>query len=135
MYICQENSFYMNLKTLIGTLVSCAILFFLYKAFIAPSGEEVRPGHVFSIADLKKDVRAYDGKIVSIKGQVIHSGGFGVSGYTIEDGTGKITVLSTKAAPNKGDTYKVKGKLNEVLKVGNESQLTITEKDAERVGE
>lgn len=125
----------MNLKTLIGTLVSFAILFFLYKAFIASSGEEVRPGHVFTIEELKKDVREFDGKVVTIKGAVVHSGSLGVSGYTIDDGTGKITVLSTKAAPNKGDVYKVKGKLNEALKLGSQSQLTITEKEAERVGE
>lgn len=123
----------MNLKSLIGTLVSFAILFFLYKAFIASSGEEVRPGHIFTIEELKKDVREFDGKVVSIKGEVIHSGSLGVSGYTIDDGTGKITVLSTKAAPNKGDIYKVKGKLNEALKVGSESKLTITEKEAGRI--
>lgn len=123
----------MKLKSLIGTLIACAVLFFLYKAFIASSGEEVRPGHVFTISDIKKDVRLYDGKIITIQGEVLHSASLGVSEYLIDDGTGKITVLSTQAAPNKGDIYKVTGKLNEALKVGSESKLTITEKKAERI--
>lgn len=120
----------MNLRKLIGTIVSIAILFFIYKAFFASAGEEANPNKIYTVQELKSHVRELEGKIVNIKGTVVHSGSLGFGGYTLDDGTGKITVLTTKAVPNKGETYKVKGKLSELLKVGNERQITLTEQEA-----
>jgi hypothetical protein len=111
----------------IGTIITVLVLFFLAKMFIFKGGEEVSPGKIFTVEDLRNNARDYDEKIVAVQGTVVHSGSLGLGGYTVEDGTGKIMVLTTHAVPNKEQKVKVKGKVVQAAKIGGNTQMALNE--------
>ncbi|MEN3045218.1 MAG: hypothetical protein ABDH37_08435 [Candidatus Hydrothermales bacterium] len=63
------------------------------------------------IGDLHKEPRKYVDKTVVIKGKVMKLSNFPVRSFEIEDGTGKITVITKKPLPREGETIKIKGKV------------------------
>jgi len=66
------------------------------------------------IADITADPALFEGKEVSVAGEVtgFSVGALGMGLYQIDDGTGKLYVLSEKhGAPNKGARVGVKGKV------------------------
>ncbi|MEN3044483.1 MAG: hypothetical protein ABDH37_04620 [Candidatus Hydrothermales bacterium] len=63
------------------------------------------------IGDIYKEPRKYVDKTVVIKGKVIKSSTFPLRSFDIEDGTGKITVVTKKPLPREGETIKIKGKV------------------------
>ena len=83
------------------------------------------------IAELKNRPDKYDHKTVSVEGVVTGSIGGGVlgfispvQGYRIDDGSGEITVISTrssKVVPRTGARVRVKGRVNELGSFGGRS--------------
>lgn len=83
------------------------------------------------IAELRDRPDKYDHKTVSVEGVVTGSIGGGVlglispvQGYKVDDGSGEITVISTrsnKVAPRTGARVRVKGKVNELGNFGGRS--------------
>ena len=82
------------------------------------------------IAELKDRPDKYERKTVSVEGVVTRSFGAGLLGqvvpfqtYTVDDGSGEITVLSrsTRVPPRNGARVKVKGQVNELGVFGGRS--------------
>ena len=77
------------------------------------------------IAELKDQPTRYNTKTVSVTGVVTNSWGIPLvpfQMYSIDDGSGQITVLSQSGrTPAKGTRVQVKGKVNEVAVFGGRS--------------
>jgi hypothetical protein len=82
------------------------------------------------IAQLKDQPDKYERKTISVEGVVTRSYGAGFlgqivpfQGYTVDDGTGEITVLSrsSRVPPRTGARVKVKGQVNELGVFGGRS--------------
>ena len=82
------------------------------------------------IAELKDRPEKYERKTVSVEGVVTRSFGAGFlgqivpfQGYTVDDGSGEITVLSrsSRMPPRNGARIKVKGQVNELGVFGGRS--------------
>ncbi|MCC6294680.1 MAG: hypothetical protein IT164_18660 [Bryobacterales bacterium] len=64
----------------------------------------------------------YQNRTVRIAGNVTRSTGALVAGaYQVDDGTGKITVLSMRPIPPRGASVRVKGEFNSGLQILNRS--------------
>ena len=113
--------------------VIIAVGFLLAKLFIFKDGEELRPGEIIKVAEIRANTRTFDQKIITVSGTVLHSGSVGLGGYTLDDGTGTIIVLTSKSVPLKGDVLKVKGKVTEALKIGEKQQIALKEIEMEKV--
>jgi hypothetical protein len=78
-----------------------------------------------TINELKADPGRYQNKSVSVSGTVTTSfvaAIVPVGLYTIEDGTGEISVLAQqRGTPSKGARVRVKGKVSSVAQVGSRS--------------
>ena len=82
------------------------------------------------IAELKDRPDKYERKTVSVEGVVTRSYGAGFlgqivpfQGYTVDDGSGEITILSrsSRVPPRTGARVKVKGQVNELGVFGGRS--------------
>lgn len=63
-----------------------------------------------TIAHINQDPSRYRNRIVHVNGTVVTSVGFqGTGGYQIDDGTGKIFVLSRTGVPSSGTRVSVTG--------------------------
>jgi hypothetical protein len=63
------------------------------------------------IARINADPSRYANRTVSVTGQVTNSGVLGTGGYQIDDGTGKIYVLSRTGVPSRGAEVRVTGRV------------------------
>ena len=90
------------------------------------------------IGDLKVDPGRYDDHAVKVTGVVTNSWGVPLvpfQFYSVEDGTGEITVLSrsTSSPPAKGARVQVNGKVGQVASMGGRTLgLHIQENDRKR---
>jgi hypothetical protein len=84
---------------------------------------------VTPIGDLLDNAARYDGKTVSIEGEVRESaGGFGLGGYQVRDETGTLTVLSERAGPPRtGARIGVKGRFEALFTLGSKSLAVLRE--------
>ena len=77
------------------------------------------------IAELRNQPDRYDDKTVSVSGTVTRSWGIPLvpfNFYSIDDGTGQLTVLSNSGGPlRQGANVRVKGKISEVAVFGGQS--------------
>src|SRR3954470_14305434 len=77
------------------------------------------------IAQLKDEPGRFYNKNISVNGTVTNSWGLPLVPfqlYSVDDGTGQITVLSNRGlAPRKGTRVHVKGRVNEVANFGSQS--------------
>lgn len=74
------------------------------------------------IRQLTSDPARYQNRTVRIEGNV--TGGVGAlvaGGYQVDDGTGKITVISMRPIPGKGANVRVKGKYTSGVQILNRS--------------
>jgi membrane protein implicated in regulation of membrane protease activity len=74
---------------------------------------------VKTISEIKAEPDRYVNKDVGIKGQVTES--FSILGrgaYQVDDGTGKLWVVSQKGVPRKGARVTVKGKIRDGFDLG-----------------
>lgn len=71
-------------------------------------------GCSISISKIRYEPEKYEGKKVSVKGRVSESLGIPFvqkGAYQLDDGSGKIWVLSQKRRPSRGEKVTVKGKV------------------------
>lgn len=85
------------------------------------------------IRQLVNDPSRYQNRTVRIDGDVTRSAGAVVAGvYQVDDGTGKITVVSTRPVPPKGARVSVKGDFSSGVQVlGRSYGNVIRERDVD----
>ena len=99
------------------------LLFFLAVAAIACNAILATP--IKKIIDNPRD---YDGKTVTVSGEVTETFSlFVVKYFVVDDGTGTITVVTDRALPKKGTKIRVKGKVSEMFSLGDTQALVIIE--------
>ena len=90
-----------------------------------------------SVAELKDQPTKYATKSVSITGVVTNSWGIPllpVQLYSVDDGSGEITVLSRSGrTPAKGTRVEVKGKINELAVFGGRSVGLHLEEESRKI--
>jgi aspartyl/asparaginyl-tRNA synthetase len=101
-----------------------ALLLFLFVfAAMACSGIFSTP--IKKIIDNPRD---YDGKKVTVSGEVTETFSFFVMKYfVVSDGTGTITVVTKKPLPKKGAKIRLRGEVNEMFSLGDSQTLVIVE--------
>jgi hypothetical protein len=83
---------------------------------------------VTPIGNLLNNPAHYEGKSVSIKGEVQEAaGGFGLGAFQVRDKTGTIPVVSSASPPRTGAEIGVKGKFQSVFTIGTRSLAVIRE--------
>lgn len=99
-------------------------------SFLLPVAVFLGCGSFFTvdIRDILNDPRKYEGKTVTIKGEV--SGSLNllvVKAYTVRDHTGEIVVITERAVPRSGDRVKVKGRVNQAFAIAGENLVVLIE--------
>jgi aspartyl/asparaginyl-tRNA synthetase len=84
------------------------------------------------IKEIVDHPRDFAGKVVQIEGEVKSVFSLIVLKYfTLDDGSGTITVVTEKPLPRKGERLTVKGKVEEGFSLGDQTMtLIVEEKDA-----
>ncbi len=81
-----------------------------------------------SIRDILDNPRDYDGKTVTVSGEVKDATGLLVVRYfTIADPTGEITVITERPLPKVGSRLRVTGVVHEAFAIGSRNLLVIEE--------
>ena len=85
------------------------------------------------IRHIVQDPARYDNRDVQVEGRVTRSVGAVVAGaYTVEDGTGSITVISTRPVPPPGAEVRVKGRVQSGVNImGRSFGTTLRERDVD----
>lgn len=79
-----------------------------------------------SINEISRDPQRYANDDVWVSGTVVNSFGALVAGaYQIDDGTGKMWVLSNGSVPSKGTKVAARGNVEPTLSIGGRSFTTI----------
>jgi hypothetical protein len=66
-----------------------------------------------TISDINADPGRFRDKEVTITGRVVTSfGALGEGGYEVDDGTGRIAVITTQGVPGQGARVRVTGRVN-----------------------
>jgi len=106
-----------------------ALLLFLFASVaIACSGVFSTP-----ISKIVDNPRDYDGKKVTVSGEVTETFSFFVMKYfVVDDGTGTITIVTQKALPKKGTKIRVKGEVSEMFSLGETQALVIVEDSGQK---
>jgi len=85
------------------------------------------------IGDILDHPRDYDGKTVTVEGEVTDSTNLlVVKYYVVKDDTGEIHVVTDKAVPRKGEKVRVTGQVNQQLAIGDKSLVVIRESGGKR---
>lgn len=86
-----------------------------------------------SISKINADPSRYQNKEVGIVGRVGDSYGFlGTGAYELDDGTGKIWVVTKRGAPSRGSKVGAKGRVRTGFSFGGRSFGTILEESDRR---
>jgi hypothetical protein len=93
---------------------SCVVLAILVLWALAMSGCEQK-----TISEIKADPHRYADHDVSVVGNVTRSVSvLGMGAYEIEDGTGKLWIISKTGVPREGARAVVKGKIRDGYNLG-----------------
>jgi len=85
------------------------------------------------IGTIKNDPRAFDGKRVTVAGEVRSTiNVLGLGYYEVGDDTGSIGVVTRGAVPKKGDRVRVTGTVDQAFAVAGKSLVVIVEEDGDR---
>lgn len=85
-------------------------------------------GGATSIRSILDDPRRYDGKTVTVAGEVQDSTNLVVlKWYRVADATGSIVVVASGAVPRRGAKVEVKGTVRQAFVIGEESLTVIME--------
>jgi hypothetical protein len=80
------------------------------------------------ISDIKQDPAKYNGKAVTIAGTVDESHNlFVIHYYSVNDGSGTISVVTGDAVPKEGEKVVVHGKVSQEFKLGTASVVVVLE--------
>lgn len=81
------------------------------------------------IADIVADPRKYDGREVTIAGQVTDTTNLLVARFfTVSDGTGEIVVVTERPLPRQGERITVTGTVHEAFALGDRHLLVVKER-------
>ena len=84
-----------------------------------------------SIRKVTDDERKYDGKEVTIAGEVTGSLNLiVVKGYTVRDATGEMPVITRGDVPAKGAKVRVRGRVNQAFSFQDKSLVVLMEEPA-----
>ena len=91
-----------------------------------------RTRHV-QIENILNNPKAYEGKVVTIEGEVTDRTAFFVflKFFKVKDKTGEIIVVTKKSLPELKSDVLVKGKIDEAFPVGDQKLLVFIEESAE----
>lgn len=82
-----------------------------------------------AIGDILADPRGFDGKTVTIQGEVTGSANLAVlKGFRLRDATGEMAVVTDRAVPRPGQTLKVRGRVKQALAVDEASLVVLIER-------
>ena len=91
------------------------------------------PGQT-NVAKINSDPGHYRGKEVGIAGRVVDSYGIpGYGAYEIDDGTGRIWVVTKRGAPTRGTRVGTKGYVQTGITFGGRSYGTVMEETDRRI--
>jgi hypothetical protein len=80
------------------------------------------------IGDIQKAPGRFDGRSVTIAGKVTGTHNLlVVKYYEVDDGTGKIAVVTDSTLPNEGDSVRVRGKVSQAFALGSAHLVVILE--------
>lgn len=80
------------------------------------------------IGDILKDPREYDGKSLTIAGEVTdRTSLFIVKYFRVKDKTGELVVVTSKTLPPMGSKVRIKGRVKEAFSIGSEQMLVFVE--------
>lgn len=80
------------------------------------------------VGDIVENPRHYDGKVVTISGDVIGTlNALVVRGYTVRDATGELLVVTDRAVPHQGEKVRVRGRVNQAFLIGDRELLVLVE--------
>ncbi|MDA8083097.1 MAG: hypothetical protein M0024_05520 [Nitrospiraceae bacterium] len=80
------------------------------------------------IGKILKNPREYDGKVITIAGDVTDSTSLlVVKFFKLKDKTGEITVITKRSLPNVGAKERVKGHVEEAFSIGDQQMLVFVE--------
>ncbi len=81
-----------------------------------------------SIQNLLDEPSKYEGQTVRVAGSVTSSVGIlGVGAYQIDDGTGKVTIVTQSGVPREGSKAGVEGKFHSAFTLGTQTAAVIVE--------
>lgn len=81
------------------------------------------------IRDILDHSRDYDGKTVTVSGEVRESVNlFVFKYYVVKDETGEIPVVTEKAVPRQGEKVRVTGVVKQAFAIGDKNLVVIIEK-------
>jgi hypothetical protein len=84
--------------------------------------------HYTPIGEILKNPRDYDGKTVTISGEVKDRISLVfIKYFMVQDNTGEIFVITGRAMPLKGSTVRVKGTVQEAYSIGDEQMIVLVE--------
>ncbi len=88
------------------------------------------------IGDINRDPARYSGKDITIAGEVVNSfGALGEGAYEMDDGTGRIWVLSTGyGVPSQGARVSVTGRVESGVTIGGRSLANVLRETKRRHG-
>ncbi len=116
--------------------LSLGVRVFLAAAVLAATLFLVACPRLHSVAELTRDPGRYFDKEVAVKGTVVSSyGALGTGMYQIDDGTGRIWVLSESyGVPGKGARVGVAGRIVPTVSFGGRSFATVIRETQRRHG-
>jgi aspartyl/asparaginyl-tRNA synthetase len=92
--------------------------------------------HHAQIEKIQQNPREYEGKVVTIEGEVTdRTSFFGViKFFRVRDKTGEIIVVTKRFLPEAHSKVRVKGRIDEVFSVGDQKLLVFVEESVEKEG-
>ena len=122
---------YMGRKAIVAILVAVIIVIIGGGAWYY-----FRQTHRPTIQKILSNPKAYEGKVVTIEGDIADRTSFFVvlKFYKIKDNTGEIIVVTRKNLPEIGSKVLVKGKINEAFTIGDQKLLVFVEESIEDKG-
>lgn len=95
-----------------------------------------RQTHRPTIEKILSNPKAYEGKVVTIEGEITDRTSFFVvlKFYKIKDNTGEIIVVTKRTLPEIRSRVLVKGKIDEAFTIGDQKLLVFVEESIEEKG-
>ena len=92
--------------------------------------------HHPTIEKILSNPRAYEGKVVTIEGEVTDRTSFFVviKFYKVKDNTAEIIVVTKRALPEGRSKVLIKGKIDEAFPIGDQKLLVFVEESIEEKG-
>jgi len=92
--------------------------------------------HISEIESILSNPKAYEGKVVTIEGEVTDRTSFfgEIKFYKVRDKTGEIIVVTKKALPELKSILRVKGRIDQAFPVGDLRLVVFLEETSEEKG-